>query len=86
MLNKDVITIKNFLQSEDTMCMVDCLRALGFDVKIDKKKKEAVICGYQKKEQGTMNVGNSGLTARFIVPLCAHLPGTWTINCHPRMS
>lgn len=50
MLNRDVIKIRNFLEAEDTMCMVECLRGLGFEVGVDFGKKEAVISGYEKKD------------------------------------
>lgn len=31
-------------------------------------------------------MGNSGITTRFILPLCFMLKGKWIINCHQRMS
>ncbi len=43
------------------------------------------MTGYDKRDQGELDVGNSGITARFILPLCMMIKGKWQVNCHKRM-
>lgn len=61
--------------------MIQSLESLGFYIKfVD--ENSAKVCGFEQRVEGKLNVGNSGLTARFILPLCAYLKGTWHISCH----
>lgn len=57
------------LSSEDTERMIDCLRLV-------RKKTQSPI---------DLFVGNSGTTARFLLPALLHHPGTYRIDGIPRM-
>lgn len=63
--------------------MTDCLKKLGFGMIV--VKDEIQISGFKRNNRGLLNVGNSGLTARFILPLCAILGGEYEIRCDKRM-
>lgn len=55
--------------------MIDSLKALGFKIELNKASRQLEISSYNEVTNGQLNVGNSGLTARFILPLSAHLKG-----------
>lgn len=72
---KQPVLINNFLASEDTRCMLESLSNLGFIFKHDKSKRSLEMLRYEERTSGTVDIGNSGVTARIILPLCASLAG-----------
>jgi 3-phosphoshikimate 1-carboxyvinyltransferase len=63
--------------------MADAVRALG--VSVNWEGSTIVVGEARKTDRATIQVGNSGITARFMIALCSALPGDWTIECSPRM-
>ena len=92
------VTLHSALWSEDTQIMVDCLRKLGFAVKVEPDPEE--FCnrtitvgglGGIIPNAGTVEkplelfVGNSGTAARFLVALVALGKGVYRLSGVPRM-
>jgi 3-phosphoshikimate 1-carboxyvinyltransferase len=92
------VTLQSALWSEDTQIMVDCLRKLGFAVKVEPDPEE--FCnrtitvgglGGRIPNAGTTEkplelfVGNSGTAARFLVALVALGNGVYRLSGVPRM-
>jgi 3-phosphoshikimate 1-carboxyvinyltransferase len=81
-------TVSNALFADDTQRMMDCLRALGFELRADEARAEVVVSGRGGRvpaEAATLFVGNSGTTARFITPVAALGHGTYRVDGVPRM-
>ena len=92
------VTLQSALWSEDTQIMVDCLRKLGFAVKVEADPEEScnrtiTVGGLGGKipNAGTMEkplelfVGNSGTAARFLVAFVALGKGVYRLSGVPRM-
>jgi 3-phosphoshikimate 1-carboxyvinyltransferase len=92
------VTLESALWSEDTQIMVDCLRKLGFAVKVEPDPEEfcnrtITVGGLGGKipNAGTAEkplelfVGNSGTAARFLVAFVALGKGVYRLSGVPRM-
>jgi len=92
------VTLQSALWSEDTQIMVDCLRKLGFAVKVEPDPEEfcnriITVGGLGGKipNAGTgekpleLFVGNSGTAARFLVAFVALGKGVYRLSGVPRM-
>ena len=92
------VTLQSALWSEDTQIMVDCLRKLGFAVKVEPDPEEfcnrtITVGGLGGKipNAGTAEkplelfVGNSGTAARFLVAFVALGKGVYRLSGVPRM-
>ena len=87
-LSDGPVRIEGALFADDTARMVDCLRALGFDVVTDPSAQTIVVHGNGGRipnPTASLFVGNSGTTARFLTPLVALGSGVYTIDGVPRM-
>ncbi|HEY1064679.1 MAG TPA: 3-phosphoshikimate 1-carboxyvinyltransferase, partial [Pirellulales bacterium] len=87
-LSDGVTTLTGVLDSEDTRLMAGCLERLGFDVQIDWAACRAVVNGQRgaiPAEKATLDVGNSGTTARFISAMLALGQGVYTVDGVARM-
>ncbi len=76
------------LDSDDTRVMIEALRALGIDVRVDLAKRTIVVTGCGGNipaKSAALFVGNSGTTARFLTPLLALGNGTYRLDGTPRM-
>lgn len=80
-------TLEGVLLSDDTEAMIDCVRALGVAVRVDRAARVVELdgCDGQFRRDATLNVRQSGTTARFITPLVAVGPGRYTIDGDPQM-
>lgn len=81
-------TLAGTLFADDTRRMVDCLRALGFNVQTDEAAEIATVDGEAGRvpaEQAALFVGNSGTTARFVTPLIALGQGEFVVDGVARM-
>jgi len=81
-------TISNILFADDTLVMLDCLRALGFDVQVDESSRTATVGGKGGElpaRSAELFCGNSGTTIRFVTALCALGRGVYTLDGVPRM-
>lgn len=71
-LNSETIVLQNALFSEDTLIMVRALQKLGFSIQTDALKRTIRVQGQGGKipsTTATINVGNAGTAARFLVAL-----------------
>lgn len=81
-------TLRGILFSDDTEAMLDCLQALGIFCEVDQSNNVALVqgCGgVPPNNAATLNVRQSGTTARFIVPLLALARGDFEVDGHPQM-
>src|SRR5260370_36962620 len=82
--------LSGVLQSEDTVVMIDCLRALGFRVLTEWSESEVVIGASPNTplipaSQADLFVGNSGTTMRFLCAVVALGHGSYRLDGVPRM-
>lgn len=91
-LSSNRIEIHNALISEDTLIMVEALKALGFAIEVnindisDTKIIVQGLCGHIPKDQAKLNIGNAGTAARFLPALLSlHPAGLYHIDCSPAM-
>ena len=76
------------LFAEDTWAMIDCIRGLGADVEIDEVGRTVTVTGTAGRLVGdgvTLDVRQSGTTARFILPLAAMASGGAVVDGDPQM-
>ena len=76
------------LYAEDTLAMIDCVRGLGADVSTDEDARTVTITGTGGRLVGdgvTLDVRQSGTTARFILPLAAMASGGAVVDGDPQM-
>lgn len=76
------------LFSEDVWDMLGCLRTLGIEVKADEEKKEIIVKGnggVLPVKEGEINVGNSGIAARFITALVCFSRGRFRVDAGEQM-
>jgi 3-phosphoshikimate 1-carboxyvinyltransferase len=74
------------LEADDTEAMIECLRALGIAVHQDGTTITIDGCGgVVPHGPATVNVRQSGTTARFISALCALGSGTYVVDADPQM-
>ena len=86
MLAKGPSTLTNVLLADDTLVMLDALRALGYPVKVDEATKTVALTGgAPSTPQATLHCGNSGTTIRFLAAALATQTGTFTLDGIARM-
>ncbi len=76
------------LFAEDTRAMLDCVGALGAGLEIDEAARRVVVHGTAGHLVGggaTLDVRQSGTTARFVLPLAAMANGGVTVDGHEQM-
>ncbi len=91
-------TLRGALWSEDTQVMVECLRHLGFEVRVNPDESEpanrtieVVGLGGRIPRAGTptqpldLHVGNAGTAARFLAAFVCLGHGTYRLSGIPRM-
>ncbi len=75
--------LSGVLLAEDTLAMMDCLRALGAEITHDVGSATVVVTGVSGRPQVPRQplwVRQSGTTARFVLPLAALVPGAVTVD------
>jgi 3-phosphoshikimate 1-carboxyvinyltransferase len=80
--------LTNVLLADDTRVMLDGLRRLGFDVRLDEPTKTVTVVGTGgviPAAAAELFCGNSGTTIRFLAALCSIGRGTYTLDGVPRM-
>lgn len=73
--------IEHPLESEDSLAMMNCLKVLGAD--FDQSKEMIVVYpikNFKLKKPITLNVGNSGITFRFLTAIAPLFDGAITID------
>ena len=81
-------TLVGVLDSDDTEAMFCCLDALGIAVERDPVLQRAVVHGTgggSRQSAATLDVRQSGTTARFVTPMAALGHGRFTVDGHPQM-
>ena len=81
-------TLVGVLDSDDTEAMFGCLDALGIAVERDPVLHRAVVHGAgggSGQPAATLDVRQSGTTARFVTPMAALGHGRFTVDGHPQM-
>lgn len=84
-LGPGTTVLKNVLESEDTLIMVQCLRDLGISVHQIGKGKFQVDGNTWSTSNRKLYVGNAGTVARFLLPVLASLKGVQTVFGDQRM-
>ena len=84
-LSHGEVTLKNFMNSEDTEATARCLRALGAQVL--HSESEVNIQGFVHKREllPEFDCGESGSTLRFFVPLALTMCGGGRFSLHGRL-
>jgi 3-phosphoshikimate 1-carboxyvinyltransferase len=80
--------LSNVLFADDTRVMLDCLRALGFELGIDESARTVRVAGGGGRianSSADLFCGNSGTTIRFVSALCALGNGEFTLDGIARM-
>ena len=72
-LSKGESVISPIILSDDILATINCIKALGADVKTDKNNKELVIngSGMFSKKDPVLYCNESGSTLRFMIPVAA---------------
>jgi len=69
-LAKGKTVIKNYLESNDTLATLDCMKKMGLKAVFDKKNKTLIVEGkgsyFPRKSKTTLNAGESGTTMRIL--------------------
>jgi 3-phosphoshikimate 1-carboxyvinyltransferase len=78
-------TIINPLASDDTMAALDVIRKTGARVK-QQKDKWLIQGGSFQNSQQELFCGDSAATLRFMMAICAVIPGTWKLTAGPSLS
>jgi len=78
--------LRGALAADDVAAMVDVLGAVGVDVAADGDVLTVTGCaGRPAPASGSIDVRQSGTTARFSLPLLALGDGTYDVTAHPQM-
>lgn len=81
------VKLKSVLIAEDSLIMIEVLKMLGFDIRIE--NNEVSIEGLNGRiptRKASIFVGNAGTVARFIIPFLAlKEDGEYIIDCAPGM-
>jgi len=84
-LNSNLVEIQNALISEDTLIMVNALKALGFSIDVNTADSIITVQGLSGRipnDQATLKIGNAGTVARFLPALLSlHPAGLYHIDC-----
>lgn len=88
-LSNQTVRLRNALFSRDTAILAVALRTLEFHVEQRDNAREILVSGRGGKipaKEATLNVGNAGTAARFLLPfLCLQRGGTYAIDGDPAM-
>ncbi len=68
-LSKEICTLSGIDYSEDILASMDCLSALGAEIKTEGNKVTIDPSGFMKAEEPILNCRESGSTLRFFIPL-----------------
>ena len=86
-LARGVSKLRNVLIAEDTLAMIDCVRAMGVRVELDRRAAACTVYGSDGSLSGNAElfVRQSGTTARFVLPLAALASETVTVDGHDQI-
>lgn len=83
-----VSRLDGVLLAEDTHAMIDCIRALGAAAEVDELTRTVTVTGtggHLVGDGATLDVRQSGTTARFVLPLAAMASGGAVVDGDPQM-
>ncbi|MFZ4518779.1 MAG: 3-phosphoshikimate 1-carboxyvinyltransferase [Microthrixaceae bacterium] len=75
--------LEGILLADDTEAMVDCLRALGVGIRIDRDARTAMVQGVGGRppvDGAVLDARLSGTTSRFVAPVAALAPATTVLD------
>lgn len=81
-------TLKNVLFSDDTVAFIGALRALGVKLLVAESQNEICVVGTAgifSVQQANIDCNEAGTCARFLLALCANLPGQYEITGGARL-
>ena len=84
-LSGEKCTLSHVDYSEDILASIDCLKALGADIKTDKDTVVVESDEFMKSENPVLECRESGSTLRFFVPLALCLNKTVTLGGSERL-
>jgi len=77
--------LTNVLFSSDTRNFLDCLKALGYDIKIFESEKKVALRGGPPIKKADIDVGSAGTSARFLTAMLAARDGEFLIGSSGQM-
>src|SRR5215210_5626469 len=87
-LAKGTSRLTNCLFADDTSVMIDSLKRLGFELKIDEVASEIIVEGRGGEipaASAELYCQNSGTSTRFLTAMCSVGRGKYSIDGNPRM-
>jgi 3-phosphoshikimate 1-carboxyvinyltransferase len=75
--------VRHALDAEDTRTLFEALRLVGYRLAWDGEVISAQ--GREAVRHASLDMGNNGTGARFLVPLLASLPGIWVVDGSERL-
>ena len=88
-LSDKISVVKTNILSEDMKATIDCLNAMGADIKVEDKNiyvnPIAGILSGKKCEKAHLNPNESGSTARFLLPVASVLCKQFTMEGHGKL-
>ncbi len=84
-LSKKKCVISGVDYSEDILATIDCLKALGAEIEIEKDAVTVISENFMKSASTVLNCRESGSTLRFIIPLVLCLKNRITLQGSTRL-
>lgn len=81
-------TLHGVLFSDDSRAFLECLKKLGFDVKINEAEKKVIVQGEGGRipnPHASVYVGSAGTAARFLTVMLALAGGEYEMQASPQM-
>lgn len=82
-LSEGVSEISNILVSDDTLALLNALGQLGVAYQFDKENRSCIVGGCSgrfPKQEATVWCQNAGTVARFLLAICAGMPGKFLFD------
>jgi 3-phosphoshikimate 1-carboxyvinyltransferase len=87
-LARGTSSLSGLLASDDTEAMLGALRALGFDLRVDWRRRSAVVVGGGgaiPAREAEVECGEAGTVARFLLAVCAAGRGRYAFDGRPSL-
>ena len=88
MLGCGTSTLKGVLFSEDSEAFLGCVQSLGYDLKVDRERREVSVtgCGGDlPKHEASLYVGSAGTAARFLTAVLGVSSGSFHMDSSDQM-
>lgn len=87
-LAEGISELSDILLSEDTITLIHALRELGIVIQLDEASRSCIVggCGGRfPKLQTKIWCENAGTVARFLLAMCAAMPGEFSFDATPQL-